>query len=149
MLQIVCFVTSEDYLYLNSMGEQNIPVNYYGYTFEVDSVGETEGGSSRVRVIVVELINANMALGFAVRNDMSIDGEFQLNFTSQDNPTKDIPIVCKLSQEVKRTSYSGDDIAKLEYLGLSLEKFYESKGATFYFYDLRGSRDKEQAPMAE
>ncbi|MGH7792126.1 MAG: hypothetical protein ACREOB_07390, partial [Thermodesulfobacteriota bacterium] len=110
MLQIMCFVTSEDYLYLNSMGEQNIPVNYYGYTFEVDSVGETEGGSSRVRVIVVELINANMALGFAVRNDMSIDGEFQLNFTSQDNPTKDIPIVCKLSQEVKRTSYSGDDI---------------------------------------
>ena len=140
MLQIMCFVTSEDYLYLNSMGEQNIPVNYYGYTFEVDSVGETEGGSSRVRVIVVELINANMALGFAVRNDMSIDGEFQLNFTSQDNPTKDIPIVCKLSQEVKRTSYSGDDITKLEYLGLSLEKFYESKGATFYFYDLRGSR---------
>ena len=141
MLQIMCFITSEDYLYLNSIGEQNISVNYYGYTFEVDGVGETEGGSSRVRVIVVELINANMALGFAVRNDMSIDGEFQLNFISQDNPSRDIPIICKLSQEVKRTSYSGDDIAKLEYLGLSLEKFYESKGATFYFYDLRGSRE--------
>ncbi|MBI2486828.1 MAG: hypothetical protein HYW01_07695 [Deltaproteobacteria bacterium] len=139
MLQILCFITSEDYLYLNSMGEKNIPVNFYAYTFEVDSVGEAEGGSSRVKVIVVELINANMALGFAVRNDMSIDGEFQLNFTSQDNPTNDIPIVCKLSKEVKRTSYTGDDIAKLEYLGLSLEKFYEGKGATFYFYDLRGS----------
>lgn len=138
MLQILCLVTSEDYLYLSSMGEQNIPVNFYGYTFEVTSVGETEGGSGMVKVIVVELINANMALGFAVRNNMSIDGEFQLNFTSQDNPTKDIPIVCKLSQEVKRTSYTGDDIAKLEYLGLSLEKFYEGKGATFYFYDLRG-----------
>jgi hypothetical protein len=138
MLQILCLVTSEDYFYLSSMGEQNIPVNFYGYTFEVDSVGESEGGSSKVKVIVVELINANMALGFAVRSKMSIDGEFQLNFTSQDNPTKDIPIVCKLSQEVKRTSYAGDDIAKLEYLGLSLEKFYEGKGATFYFYDLRG-----------
>ena len=138
MLQILCLVTSEDYLYLNSMGEQNIPVNFYGYTFEVTSVGQTEGGSGMVKVIVVELINANMALGFAVRNNMSIDGEFQLNFTSQDNPTKDIPIVCKLSQEVKRTSYTGDDTAKLEYLGLSLEKFYEGKGATFYFYDLRG-----------
>lgn len=138
MLQIMCFITSEDYMYLSSIAEKNIPVNYYGYTFVVEGGGESEGGSSMVKVIVVELINANMALGFAVRNDMAIEGDFQLNFASQDAPSNDMPIVCKLSQEVKRTSYMGDDTAKLEYVGLSLEKFYEGKGATFYYYDLRG-----------
>jgi hypothetical protein len=88
---------------------------------------------------VVELLNAYIAVGLVLPNNISLDGEFQLNFISQDNPSRDIPLVCKLSDEVKRTVYKGDDIEKLEYVGFSLEKFYESKGVTFYLYDLRGS----------
>ncbi|HEY7535855.1 MAG TPA: hypothetical protein VH878_07905 [Thermodesulfobacteriota bacterium] len=139
MIQIMCVITAEDYWYLNSMKEQNLPVNYYGYTFEVESGGESEGGVGRVRLMVIELINARMAVGFAIPLKMSVDGEFELRFLSHESPTNEIPLVCKLSQEVKRTSYMGDDNAKLEYIGFSLERFYEAKGATFYFYDLRGS----------
>jgi hypothetical protein len=133
----MCWIAAEDYSYLDSMEKQNIPVNYYGYTFEVEGGGETEGGSGKVRLAVVELLNARIVVGLALPKDTSIDGEFQLRFMSQDNPTEDIPVVCKLSQEVKRASYMGDDDTKLEYIGFSLEKFYENKGATFYLYDLR------------
>ncbi len=138
MLQIMCFVSSEDYWNLDSMKEKNIPVNFYGYTFEVEGMGETSGGSNVVKITVVELLNANMTIGFVLPKGMSIDGEFQLGFICQDNPANEIPLICKLSQEVKRTTYKGDDNERLEYVGFSLERFYESKGVTFYFYDLRG-----------
>ncbi|MGE5445126.1 MAG: hypothetical protein ACM3SR_11090 [Ignavibacteriales bacterium] len=137
MIQIVCFIDPEDYWNLDSMKEQNIRVNSYGYTFEVVGLGEAAGGSSVVRVI--ELLNAYVAVGLALPNNISLDGEFQLSFICQDNPSRDIPLVCKLSEEVKRTVYKGDDLERLEYVGFSLEKFYESKGVTFYLYDLRGS----------
>src|ERR1700752_4650427 len=140
MLQIMCWISPEDYWYLDSMREQNITVNFYGYTFEVEDIGETSGGSSMIKLTVVELLNANMAVGFTLPKHISISEEFQLGFISQDNPTRDIPLICKLSQEVKRTTCKGDDTEKLEYIGFSLEKFYESKGVVFYLYDLRGSR---------
>lgn len=139
MIQIVCFIDPEDYWNLDSMKEQNIRVNSYGYTFEVEGLGEAAGGSSVVRVRVIELLNAYVAVGLALPNNISLDGEFQLSFICQDNPSRDIPLVCKLSEEVKRTVYKGDDLERLEYVGFSLEKFYESKGVTFYLYDLRGS----------
>jgi hypothetical protein len=139
MLQIMCCVNPEDYWYLDSMVENNVPVNYYGYMFKVEGASETSGGDSIVKLIVVELINANISVGFALPENMSIDGEFQLGFISQDNPTRDIPLVCKLSEEVKRATYMGNDIEKLEYIGFTLEQFYQNKGATFYLYDLRGS----------
>ena len=138
MIQIVCFIDSEDYWNLDSMREKNIRVNFYGYTFEVEGLGETAGGSSVVKVRVVELLNAYIAVGLALPDSISIDGEFQLSFICQDNPSREIPLVCKLSDEVKHTMYKGDDLEKLEYVGFSLEKFYESKGVTFYLYDLRG-----------
>jgi hypothetical protein len=134
----MCLLTAEDYWNLDSMKEQNIPVNYYGYTFEVEGGVETEGGGGKVKLMVVELINAGMAVGFALPKSRSIEDEFELRFMCYENPSNEIPVVCKLSEEVKRTSYMGDDTAKLEYIGFSLERFYESKGATFYFYDLRG-----------
>ncbi len=143
MIQILCVLTSEDFSYLNSMKEQNIPVNYYGYVFEVEGGAETEG-AGKVRLMVVELANARMAFGFAIPKKMSVDGEFELRFISYENPTNEIPLVCKLSQEVKRTSYMGDENAKLEYIGFSLERFYEGKGATFYLYDLRGGGRPDQ-----
>ena len=64
MLQIMCWLDAEDYMYINSISEQKIPVDYYGYTFEVSgSAGSTEG-SSTVRLVVVELINVKMTVGF-------------------------------------------------------------------------------------
>lgn len=140
MLQIMCLVTSEDYWYLDSLVEKNIPINFYGYMFEVEGAGEGSGGGGVVRLMVVELINANIAVGFALPKGFSVDGDFQLKFQSQELPSKEIPVVCRLSQEVKRTSYVGDENQRLEFIGFSLEKFYESKGATFYLYDLRGAR---------
>ena len=139
MIQIVCFIDPEDYWNLDSMREKNIRVNFYGYTFEVEGLGEATGGSTVVKVRVVEFLNCYIAVGLALPNNISLDGEFQLNFICQDNPSRDIPLVCKLSEEVKRTIYKGDDMERLEYVGFSLEKFYESKKVTFYLYDLRGS----------
>ena len=144
MLQIMCWLDAEDYMYISSINEQKIPIDYYGYTFEVSgSAGSTEG-SSTVKLIVVELINVKMAVGFVIPNEMKIDGEFKIGFISYEDPLKDIPIVCKLSQEVKRATYMGDDEAKLEYIGFSLEKFYENKGARFYLHDLRGVGRKQE-----
>jgi len=139
MIQIMCWLDAEDYMYLSSIDEKNLAINYYGYMFEVTGGSETMGGSTTVKLMVIELINAKLAVGFALPSDFKIDGEFRLGFISYENPTKDIPIVCKLSKEVKRASYMGDDNEKLEYIGFSLEKFYENKDVRFYLHDLRGS----------
>lgn len=139
MIQIMCWLDAEDYMYLKSIGDKKLSIEYYGYLFEVTGGSETTGGSTTVRLMVMELINAKLAVGFALPADFTIDGEFQLGFISHETPTEDIPIVCKLSKEVKRASYMGDDNEKLEYVGFSLEKFYENKGVRFYLHDLRGS----------
>ncbi|MEE9213922.1 MAG: hypothetical protein V3U54_03885 [Thermodesulfobacteriota bacterium] len=142
MLQIMCWVDPEDFDYLDSMSKRNEKVDYYGYLFEVEGGPET-GESSVVKVVVVELISAKMAVGLAIPNDLKIDGEFKIGFISHYDPNKDIPFVCKLSNEVKRTNYMGDDLEKLEYIGFTLEKFYENKGAKFYLHDLRGAKSSE------
>lgn len=137
MLQILCWVDSEDYLFLQSMNEQNQTLNYYGYTFEVE--GGTEGiGTSVVRLLVVEFISAKMAVGFVIPNTFKLESnELTLRFVSHENPSKDIPVACKLSDEVKKASYMGDDQEKIEYIGFTLEKFYEKNNAKFYLHDLR------------
>ena len=66
-----------------------------------------------------------------------MDDQFQIGFISHDRPDDEIPFVCNLSDEVKKTKYNGDELQKLEYLGFSLEKFYEQKGVKFYLHDLR------------
>jgi len=142
MLQIMCWVDIEDFDYLDSMSKRNEKVDYYGYLFEVEGGSETSGNSV-VKVVVVELVNAKMAMGLAIPNDLKIEGEFKIGFISHYDPKKDIPFVCKLSNEVKRTNYMGDDLEKLEYIGFTLEKFYENKGAKFYLHDLRGAKSSE------
>ena len=37
MLQIMCWVDSEDYWYLHSLNEKNQSLEYYGYRFEVEA----------------------------------------------------------------------------------------------------------------
>lgn len=137
MLQIMCWVDSEDYWYLHSLNEKNQSLEYYGYRFEVE--GGTEGiGTSSIRLLIVEFISAKMALGFVTPKEFKLEKpELTLRFISHEEPTKDVPVQCKISEEVKRASYMGDDQEKIEYIGFTLEKFYESHNAKFYLHDLR------------
>ena len=137
MVQIMCWLDSEDYWYLNNMHENNQTIDYYAYSFNVEDSSEAPDPTP-VNLVVVELINAKLAIGFALPPNFKFeDSEFKLGFICQDRPDKDIPLECKLSDEVKETKYAGTDIHRLEYIGFSLEKFYEEKGAKFYLHDLR------------
>lgn len=136
MLQIMCWIDSEDYWALNSMHENNQAIDYYGYRFEIQDSSEAPDPTP-ISVLVFELINAKIVVGFAIPNDLKIDGEFKIGFICQERPDKEIPLSCKLSDEVKRTKYPGDDLHRLEYIGFSLEKFYDEKGVKFYLNDLR------------
>ncbi|MCZ6468981.1 MAG: hypothetical protein O6499_04960, partial [Candidatus Dadabacteria bacterium] len=100
-------------------------------------------GSSVIRLIVVELIDAKMAVGLITPSDLKLEKELKLRFTSNDSPTKDIVVECKLSDEVKKASYMGNDLEKIEYIGYTLEKFYDSKNAKFYLHDLRPPAETE------
>ena len=63
MLQILCMVDAEDYWQLNSFNESGKPVNYYGYIFGVE--GGREGmGITSVKILVFEVIDVKMAVGF-------------------------------------------------------------------------------------
>lgn len=137
MLQIMCWVDSEDYWSLHSMNENGQSLDYYGYTFEVE--GGTEGiGTSIVRLIIIEFISAKMAVGFVLPKSLTLeDKNLRLRIISHESPSKDIPVECKLSDEVKRAPYMGDDQEKIEYIGFTLEKFYEGNSAKFYLHDLR------------
>lgn len=136
MLQILCMVDSEDYWQLNSFNESNRAVNCYGYVFNVE--GGKEGmGSSAVRLLVFELSDMKMAVGFVTPNNLQLEKDFRLIFIANDSPTKEIPVDVKLSDEVKKAAFMGDDLEKIEYMGYTLEKFYDENGAKFYLHDLR------------
>ena len=137
MLTLMSFVESEDYWNINNINTNNLNLDYYAYTFEVVGGSESEGASS-VKVIVVELINAKIAIGYILPSHLKLEGEFKIGFICQDKPTDDISFICRLSNEVKRATYNGDDLEKLEYIGFSLEKFYDSKSVRYYMQDLRG-----------
>jgi hypothetical protein len=138
----MCWVDSEDYWFLHSLNEKNQSLEYYGYRFEVE--GGTEGiGTSSVRLLIVEFISAKMAIGFVTPKDLKLEKpDVTLRFISDDQPTKDVPVQCKISEEVKRASYMGNDQEKIEYIGFTLEKFYESHNAKFYLHDLRPSTEQ-------
>ena len=145
MLALIGWVESEDYWNISKLNAENQKLDYYAYTIEVVG-GSGSEGASKVSIVVVELINASMAVGYILPPHIKIDGEFKIGFICQDKPTQDISFTCKLSNEVKKADYDGDDLEKLEYIGFSLEKFYGKKGAKYYMQDLRGvlaqDRDK-------
>jgi len=129
-------VDAEDYWQLNSYNESGKSVNYYGYVFEVE--GGREGmGTSSVRLLVFEIIDLKMSIGFVTPNDLKLEKDFRLLFIANDSPTNEIPVECKLSDEVKKAAYMGDDLEKIEYIGFTLEKFYDDNNAKFYLHDLR------------
>lgn len=136
MVQIMCWLDSEDYWNLHNMHENNQTIDYYVYRFNVEDSSEAPDPTP-VSVLVVEMVNANLAIGFALSPHVKIEKEFQVGFICQERPDKDIPLVCKISDEVKTAKYAGTDVHRFEYIGFSLEKFYENKGAKFYLHDLR------------
>jgi len=142
MLQILCMVDSEDYGQLNSYNESNKAVNCYGYVFEVEGGGEGMG-SSVIRLLAFEFADIKIAVGFVTPNDLELQKDFRLIFIANDTPTKEIPIVCKLSDEIKKTAYMGDDLEKIEYIGYTLEKFYDENSVKFYLHDLRPPAEGE------
>lgn len=143
MLQILCMVDAEDYWQLNSYNESEKPVNYYGYIFEVE--GGREGmGTSSIRLLVFEIIDLKMAIGFVTPNDLKLEKDFRLLFIANDSPTNEIPVECKLSDEVKKAAYMGDDLEKIEYIGFTLEKFYDENNAKFYLHDLRPPAENQE-----
>ena len=136
MLQIMCWVDSEDYWYLNSMNEKKEAIDYYVYRFVVEGGGEGMG-SSAITLLVAEFNNAKMSVGFVIPNDFKLDKDITFRFICNDSPSNDIAVETKLSDEVKKASYMGDDHEKIEYIGFTLEKFYEGHDAKFYLNDLR------------
>ncbi|NIP38427.1 MAG: hypothetical protein GWM89_05095 [Candidatus Dadabacteria bacterium] len=138
MLTLMSWVESEDYWNISKLDQEGQQLDYYAYRFEVSGGSESQG-VSKVSVIVVELISAKLAVGYVLPNHIEIESDFKIGFICQDRPTEDISFVCKLSQEVKKANYNGDDLEKLEYIGFSLEKFYENQGAKYYMQDLRGA----------
>lgn len=146
MLQILCMVDAEDYWQLNSFNEKGNTINYYGYVFTIE--GGREGmGSSAVRLLVFELIDLKMAVGFVMPENLEIQKDFRILFIANDSPTKEIPVECKLSDEVKKATYMGDDLEKIEYIGYTLEKFYDENNARFYLHDLRPPAETQQEPL--
>lgn len=141
MLQIMCWVDSEDYWYLNSINEKNESLDFYAYKFVVE--GGREGmGSGAVKILVVELISAKIAVAFVIANDFKLEKDITLRFICHESPSKDIAVECKMSEEVKKASYMGNDLEKIEYIGFTLEKFYENNNAKFYLNDLRPPSDQ-------
>ncbi len=129
----MCWLDSEDYWYLNSLSEQNKQINYYGYVMEVGSEDDT----SSIKIMVVELQNVKLVVGFVIPLGLDISGVMEIGFICQEKPDSDIPFSCRISDEVKKLTYTGDDVQKIEYAGLSLEKFYQNKGIKFGLMDLR------------
>jgi len=132
-MKIMSWLDSEDYWYMNSLSEQNKEINYYGYVMEVGD----EEDSSKAKIMVIELQSVKLAVGYIVSLSMDLSGQIDIGFICQERPDKDIPFSCRLSGEVKNLTYTGDDLQKIEYAGLALEKFYQNKGAKFSLLDLR------------
>ena len=140
MLNIGCLVVNEDYDRLKSTIKEN-KLPHFTYTLTV--TGAPEGGTpTTLKLYVVELVSSNLSLGFTLPADKPIEKELEIIFTTQ--PTadvkmpEDLKIICEFSDEKKNTEYAGENLEKLEYIGYSLEKFYETKKATFYLFDYEG-----------
>ena len=140
MLNIGCLVVNEDYDMLkSSMKENKLP--HFSYSLIV--TGAPEGSSSTTLTLyVLEFVSSNLSIGFTLPSDKPIEKELEVVFTTQ--PTADVKmpddlkLICEFSDEKKETTYDGENLEKLEYIGYSLEKFYGTKKATFYLFDYKG-----------
>lgn len=135
-MRIACMIENEDYWNLDSILSSGGSVSCYGYRFVAE---DPSGSTPPVAILVVELRNATFSVGFVAPQDFK-ETDLTLAFICQQLPDKQIPVSVKISDEVKKTRYEGTELHRIEYVGLSLEKFYENKGAKFYLLDLRSRR---------
>ena len=140
MLNIGCLVVNEDYDRLkSSIVENKLP--HFTYTLTVTGAPEGET-STTLKLYVLELVSSNLSIGFTLPPDKEIDKDLEIIFTTQ--PTadvkmpEDLKLICEFSDEKKDSQYAGENLEKLEYIGYSLEKFYETKKASFYLFDYEG-----------
>lgn len=133
-MRVICMIENEDYWNLDSIVSSGKKVESYGYNFVAE---DPSGSTPPVIIAVIELANATFSVGFIVK-----DGFAEKNLTlccvCQQVPDKQIPLKATISDEVKKVQYEGNELHRIEYVGLSLEKFYENSGAKFYLLDLRG-----------
>ncbi|WP_462137159.1 hypothetical protein [Candidatus Mycalebacterium sp.] len=127
-------IENEDYWNLDSIVSSGKEVASYGYKFVAE---DPSGSTPPVTIAVVELANATFSVGFIIKDDFA-ENELTLGCICQQVPDKQIPIKTAISDEVKKVQYEGNELQRIEYVGVSLEKFYENRGAKFYLLDLRG-----------
>ena len=143
MVKILCWLDNEDYWNIHNMHSNNETLDYYAYRFSVEDNSEAPDPVP-VNILVVELINAKMVVGFVLPPKYEMDKEFKLGFICQEKPEQDVPLECKLSDEVKTAQYPGTDVDRIEYIGYTLEKFYEQKEVKFYLHDLRPPKQESE-----
>lgn len=133
-LKLMCWVESEDFRYIQATVHKDEGLDHFGYTFEVEGAPESPA-EDLLTLPVVELLNAGTAMGFCLPPSVSLTEQFEIGFISQDDPNSDLAVTVSLSTEVKKAQYGGNILEKLEYIGYTLEKFYQDKGVTFYLYN--------------
>lgn len=133
-MRVVCMIENEDYWNLDSIIGSGGGVESYGYRFIAE---DPSGSAAPSTVVVFELANATFSVGLIVSNSFN-ETDMELGFICQQVPDKQIPVKTSVSEEVKKIQKEGDELQRIEYVGLSLEKFYENSGAKFYLLDMRG-----------
>ncbi len=127
-------IENEDYWNLDSIIGSGGEIEIYGYRFVAE---DPSGSTPEVTIVVFELANATCSVGLIVDNDFK-ETDMVLGCICQQVPDKQIALKAKVSDEVKKIQREGGELQRIEYVGLSLEKFYENSGAKFYLLDLRG-----------
>ena len=137
MLSIGGVIQNEDYGAVQDViDNEQLPHSSYTVTVKNENKGE---GSLPIKLYVIELTTASLAIGFTLPNTTKIEEDVSLTFTTYPDAQRPNPeylkFKCKFSDKQKEEKRDGDPLEKLEYVGYKLEKDYNEKKATFYLFD--------------
>ena len=140
MLSIGGVIQNEDYdAVQTAIGNEQLPHSSYTITVKNENKGE---GSLPIKLYVLELPTAHIAIGFTLPNTKELEKDISLTFTTYPDAQRPNPeylkFKCKFSEDQKEEKRDGDPLEKLEYVGYKLEKGYNEKKATFYLFDYQG-----------
>ena len=146
MLNIGCLIDNEDYNRIEAtLKGDELPSFTYTITVE-DGPEDPEPTGSSIQLYVIELQSVSLAVGFTLPKNKKIEKEVAVVFTThpdaQRTMPKDLVVKLEFSDDQKKANHGGDDLEKLEFIGYSLEKIYETKKATFYLFDYQGITKK-------
>ena len=141
MLSIGCMVENEDYVRLKSIIKDETIPRYFTYTLTVKDASKAKDSSS-IKVYVIELTSANLAIGFTLPNIKKLAKELLVAFTASPDAQRPNPeylrFKCEFSDNQRKANYDGSNLEKLEYIGTWLEKTFEKKTVMFYLFDYQG-----------